>query len=108
MESYDWRMFKREQYDGTVDVTVSVIRSNAIEKKSFAARTVDISQGGIGIVSDVPLEPGFVRLNTVHENRSGIVMWNRKLDDNKYRVGIRFDNVFGMNAKSSGDLPGIG
>src|SRR5574341_1592270 len=108
METYDWRMFKREQYDGTVDVTVSVIRSNAIEKRSFAARTVDISQGGIGIVSDVPLEPGFVRLNTMNENRAGIVMWNRKLDDNTYRVGIRFDNVFGMSGKSGGELTGNG
>ena len=99
MEPHDWRMFKREQYDGTVDVTVSVIRSNAIEKKSVSARTVDISRGGVGIISDVPLEVGFVRLNAGTENRAGIVMWNRKLDDNTYRVGIRYDNVFSMNGK---------
>jgi hypothetical protein len=99
MESHDWRMFKREQHNGTVDVTVSVIRSNALEKKDVTARTVDVSRGGIGIISDIPLEVGFVRLNAMKENRAGIVMWNRKLDDNTYRVGIRFDNVFSMNGK---------
>jgi c-di-GMP-binding flagellar brake protein YcgR len=93
MDMHDWRQYKRERYDSTVDVTVSVIRSNALEKVRFNAETVDISQGGIGIVLDVPLETGFVRLNGTGDVKAGTVMWNRRLDDNKYRVGIRFISI---------------
>lgn len=99
MEPHDWRMFKREQFDGTVDVMMSVVRSNAFDRQCVSARAVDISQGGIGIVSEVPLELGFVRLNPMNENRAGIVMWHRKLEDNTYRVGIRYDNVFSMHGQ---------
>jgi c-di-GMP-binding flagellar brake protein YcgR len=95
---HDWRQYKRERYDGTVDITVSIIKSNALEKVSFNAETVDISQGGIGIVLDVPLENGFVKLNRTGDVKAGTVMWNRKLDDNKYRVGIRFNNMFTVNS----------
>jgi hypothetical protein len=94
---HDWRQHKRERYDGTVDVTVSVIRSNALEKIRVNAETVDISRGGIGIVVDAPLEAGFVRLNGTGDVRAGTVLWNRKLDDNRYRVGIRFDQLYSMN-----------
>ena len=97
MDTHDWRQYKRERYDGTVDVTVSVIRSNALEKVRFNAETVDISQGGIGIVLAVPLEAGFVRLNGTGDVTAGTVMWNRRLDGNKYRVGIRFDPLFSAN-----------
>lgn len=99
IDPHDWRMFKRERCDGTVDVSMSVIISNVFERKAHSARIVDISRGGIGIISDVPLELGFVRVNPAHENRAGIVMWNRRIDDNTYRVGIRYDNVFSMNGK---------
>ena len=101
---YDWRQYKRERYDGIVDITVSVIKSNALEKVRFNAETVDISKGGIGIVLDVPLD-GFVRLSGTNEYKAGTVMWNRKLDNNRYRVGIRFDHLFSMNSGS--ELPDI-
>ena len=101
---YDWRQYKRERHDGVVDITVSVIKSNALEKVRLNAETVDISQGGIGIVLDAPLD-GFVRLSGTRENKAGTVMWNRKLDNNKYRVGIRFDHLPSMNSKCQGDIP---
>jgi hypothetical protein len=104
MDMHDWRQYKRERYDGTVDVMVSIIKSNALEKVRFNAETVDISQGGIGIVLDVPLD-GFVRLSGTAERKAGTVMWNRKLDNNKYRVGIRFDQLSSLNSKCQSEFP---
>jgi hypothetical protein len=94
MDRYDWRQHKRERCEGTVEITVSVIKSHEIEQVCLRVKTVDISPGGLGIVSDVPLEPGFVRLRGMNENRNGFVMWNRNIDDTTYRAGIRFDNPF--------------
>jgi hypothetical protein len=103
---YDWRKYTRERYVGTIDVTVSVIKSNALERVRLNAETVDISQGGIGIVVETPLE-GFVRLSGAAERKVGTVMWNRKLDNNKYRVGIRFDHLFSMNSKCQSEFPDV-
>lgn len=91
MVTYDWRRHKRERREGPVAVTVNVIRENRLEKVSFSAEAVDISQGGIGLLLDVPLEPGFVRFKDKNEQKAGMVMWNKKLENNKYRVGIQFD-----------------
>jgi hypothetical protein len=88
---HDWRQYKREQYDGIVDVTVSVIIANALEKVRFNAEAVDICHGGIGIIVDTPLEKGFVKLKGRVKSKEGTVMWNKRLDNNKYRVGIQFD-----------------
>lgn len=73
---------------------VNIIKENRIEKMSCNAEAVDISEGGIGVVTDMPLEPGFVRFIDRNEKKSGMVKWNRKLENNKYRVGIQFDQPF--------------
>lgn len=91
MDLHEWRIHKRKQHKGTIDIMVNVVKENKIEKISYNAETVDISRGGIGVVTDTPIEPGFVRFKDGNEQKSGIVMWNRKLDNNKYRVGIQFD-----------------
>ena len=88
---HEWRQHKREQCDGKVDVTISVIIANALEKIRYNAEAVDISAGGIGIILDAPLNSGFVKLKGEVRSKEGTVMWNKKIDDEKYRVGIRFD-----------------
>ena len=89
---HDWRQYKRERYDGKVDVTISIIIANALEKVRFNAEAINISRGGIGIIVDTPLETGFVKLKGKVENKEGTVMWNKRIDSDKYRVGIRFDH----------------
>lgn len=96
MDTHDWRKHKRERREGTIDIVVNVIRENRIEKVSFNAETVDISLGGIGVLMDFPLEPGFVRFTDGNEHKAGMVMWNKKLENNKYRMGIQFERLFGV------------
>lgn len=52
---------------------------------------VEISDIGIGMLTDMFLEPGsIIRFrNTVRDSDSGVVMWTVKTTDN-YHVGIRF------------------
>ncbi|HEX9021465.1 MAG TPA: PilZ domain-containing protein [Nitrospirota bacterium] len=100
MDLYEWRRHRREKYESTIDIIVNIIKENKIKKLSLNAETVDISEGGIGVVTDVPLELGFVRFKDKKEQKSGMVMWNKKLDNNKYRIGIQFDQLF--NAGSFG------
>ena len=93
-DRYDWRRHKRELCEGTVEITMSVIKSHEKEQVCLHAAIADISPGGIGVVSEIPLEPGFVRLYGMYEQRNGYVMWNRNIDNTTYRAGIRLDNPF--------------
>ncbi len=68
-----------------------MIIANSLEKVRFNAEAVDISRGGIGIIVDNPLETVFVKLKGKVESKEGTVMWNKRIDNDKYRVGIRFD-----------------
>jgi len=91
---YNWRQYKRERFEGTVVITLNVIKAHTIEEVRFPADIVDISHGGIGVVSDFPLERGFVRLNGELGNKSGVVVWSGKIGNDKYRSGIRFNHPF--------------
>lgn len=91
---YNWRQHKRERYEGAVDITLNVIKAHTIEEVRYHADIVDISHGGLGVISDFPLERGFVRLNGELGSRSGVVVWSGKIGNDKYRSGIRFDHPF--------------
>ena len=61
-----------------------------LEMTDHVVRIVDISGGGVGVVSDEQMEPGLVWFNTtVKDHRGGILLWSRKQDD-QYRAGVRF------------------
>jgi hypothetical protein len=58
------------------------------------ARGIDISEGGIGIKTDYPLEPGHVlRLlnNALSHKKVGVVKWSANNGSKViYRVGVKF------------------
>ena len=87
---HDWRRHEREQYERTIDVSVNVLRSNQLEKVHFKAETVDISRGGLGIVTDFDLDTGFVKFAGEVDHDTGIVVWCRKVGKDRCRAGIRF------------------
>ena len=60
---------------------------------NLVARGVDISEGGIGIKTDYPLEPGHVlRLqNSGLPKQVGVVIWSRNGEGNGiYMAGVKF------------------
>lgn len=54
------------------------------------AQVVNLSVTGVGIESDMRLDPGFVWFkDRVGGHRGGVLMWSRQ-QDGRYRAGIRF------------------
>ncbi|GAB4419726.1 MAG: hypothetical protein OHK0032_15610 [Thermodesulfovibrionales bacterium] len=88
----DKRQFKRTSFTETIGYSVSVLEFRELKRLNLKAEAVDISEGGLGIITDYPLEPGHVlRFTGEIEQKAGIVSWAMKIGDNsRYRVGIKF------------------
>lgn len=79
-----------------VRYSVSVLDMRELKQIHDIAVSVDISTGGLGILTDYPLEEGHVltfndeiNMNNVTA-KSAIVRWTGKIDGNKYRAGLEF------------------
>lgn len=86
----DTRKFNRHAYDGSADIPVTVIQFGKLERMDLTVKGVDISDGGLGVQSDIPLAPGFVWFwSSVGSHKGGMIVWSRK-EDRAYRAGIQF------------------
>ena len=84
------RKYPRLAYDGTADIPVTVIQFGKLERIDLTVKGVDISDGGLGILSEVPLAPGFVWFqSSIGSHKGGMIVWSRK-SDTGYRAGIQF------------------
>lgn len=87
------RQFEREPYTETFYCAVSVLDIIDTKILNLVARGVDISEGGIGIKTDYPLEPGHVlRFNKpLNHKKVGVVRWcrNGEIKD-IYCLGVKF------------------
>lgn len=84
------RKFPRLAYDGNADIPVTVIQFGKLERIDLTVKCLDISDGGLGIQSDVPLSPGFVWFwSAVGSHKGGMIVWSRKVETG-YRAGIQF------------------
>lgn len=71
----------------------------------FTATTRDLSEGGVGLSSDYPLEEGtqvvlglFLVLDDVESDTPPLwvkarVAWAAETDDNRYNAGVRFEVI---------------
>ncbi|MDP2277089.1 MAG: PilZ domain-containing protein [Nitrospirota bacterium] len=86
------RQFERKPFDETFYCAVSVLDFIDTKILNLVARGIDITDGGIGIKTDYPLEPGHVmRLNSNLKHKVGVVRWSRNGESNGiYRVGVKF------------------
>ena len=70
---------------------MSVIERGNYTRKSFEARTVDISEDGIGLLTPHPLnESQIISFDERVDNRTGVVVWSKMIDEENCRVGVRF------------------
>ena len=84
------RKFPRHTFEDTADIPVTVIQFGKLERMDIKVKGVDISDGGVGIQSEIPLSPGFVWFwSTVGPHKGGMIVWSRK-EDTGYRAGIQF------------------
>ena len=85
------RQFERKPYFQPVDFSMSSHESRERKLLNVKGKAIDISDGGIGIQTDIPLEPGHMLwFNDGTEDKAGLVQWCMK-HDNDYRAGIKLD-----------------
>jgi hypothetical protein len=87
------RIHKRVPYSDSMNFTVLSAQTANFSRIDSEGKIVDASQGGIGILTDFPLEPGHI-LEWRDRHQRGklhiaIVKWTRPLD-NFFRAGLMF------------------
>lgn len=84
------RKHPRRKFGDASGIPVTVVQFGKLERLDLTVRGIDISDGGIGIESDIPLSPGFVWFGSpVGAHKGGMIVWGRKVDK-YYRAGIQF------------------
>ncbi len=84
------RRYPRHTYNEIPEIPVTIIQFGKLERMDLTVRCVDISDGGLGIIADIPLSPGFVWFrDPLHKHKGGMIVWSRK-DDSGFRAGIQF------------------
>ncbi|MDP1758632.1 MAG: PilZ domain-containing protein [Thermodesulfovibrionales bacterium] len=88
---FEQRQFERKSFDETFYCAVTVLDVIDTKILNLVARGIDISDGGIGIKTDYPLEPGHVMRLHDGITKVGVVRWSRNGESNGiYRVGVKF------------------
>jgi len=88
---FESRQFGRKPFDETFYCAVTVLDIVDTKILNLVARGIDISEGGIGIKTDYPLEPGHVMRLHDSITKVGVVRWSRNGESNSiYRVGVKF------------------
>lgn len=73
----------------TIGYSLSIFHNWEL-KSGLKADIIDLSAGGIGVITSYRLYPGNVlRFDSPLENKSGVVKWSVQ-KENRYRAGIRF------------------
>jgi c-di-GMP-binding flagellar brake protein YcgR len=87
---------ERKSFVKIVKYVVPVLSSQQRERGGKYAVSVDISNGGMGIITDFPLEQGQsltfekeIPINALISKRAAVVKWAEKMND-KYRAGLKF------------------
>ncbi len=87
----DMRQFSRRSYIETIDFSVIMPKFSERSASRLKGRIVDLSDGGIGIQADYPLEPGVMLCFTRGDTETkGIIKWAIKVDEQRHRAGIAF------------------
>jgi len=74
-----------------IQIQTSVIDQGNFIRWTLVAKGVDISDGGIGLLSQYPLkESQVVSFDEKMGKKTGVVVWSKMIDDDTCRLGIRF------------------
>ncbi|MEW6067308.1 MAG: class I SAM-dependent methyltransferase [Nitrospirota bacterium] len=92
MENFSMGMRKSERrpFSQTISCYLNVFESTRERKwLNLQARAIDVSDRGIGILTEYPLSPGYILwFNDGSGDRAGFVVWCTKLDA-EYRAGVK-------------------
>jgi hypothetical protein len=90
------REHERTPFVTPIRYSVTALDFQELKKNQNIAVSVDISNGGLGIITDFPLEQGHVltfedmiRINKIILKKAAVVRWTGKINS-KYRAGLKF------------------
>lgn len=85
------RKFKRRVHSEEMNIAMTIIGEGESKRWHTEAKSVDICEGGVGLVTSYPLRVSqVVCLNSEVEDKTGIVVWSRVLEDCTCRAGVCF------------------
>ena len=87
------RSFTRDLYEAPLNFTVLLTQGSDLQKIEATGRIIDTSEAGIGIMTEFPLEPGYV-LEWDDKHQRGklhiaLVKWSQQ-QANLCRAGLLF------------------
>ena len=90
------RRYKRKPFVKTIKYYLSAPHMEELKKIEFDAVSVDISEGGLGMITDYPLMTGDmlffkdeIRVNDFIA-KSSTVRWAREIEEYRCRAGLEF------------------
>lgn len=91
--STEKRRHQREPYNADIEFIVLFMDEDDFKRVNSKGKILDVSQSGIGISTDFPLEPGHVLQwddqHTKGKLHMALVKWSEQMQ-NFYRAGLMF------------------
>ncbi len=85
------RKFSRRTHAQQLDISMTILGEGETQRWLAGARSVDISAGGIGVVSRYPLRVSqIIHFRADLAEKTGIVVWSTMQEDSTCRAGVRF------------------
>jgi DNA-binding NtrC family response regulator len=84
------RRHERRPFIGTFDYTIRNTELNESQILNLKGDTVDISDGGMGILTDYSLHAGQIIEIEGVDRKAGVVKWISMIGGNAFRAGIEF------------------
>ena len=84
------RRYPRRRYNDNLGIPITIMQFGKLHRHDITVQGTDISEGGVGIIADSRIAPGFVWFwRRVGDQKAGIITWSRQFNGT-YRAGIQF------------------
>jgi len=85
------RKIKRRVFPDDITFSMTLIADGESKRMNFQAKAVELSEEGIGLLTDFPLKISqIIGFEAELGNRSGVVVWSSMVDERTYRAGVKF------------------
>lgn len=85
------RKTSRAPYTENIDFFMTVIDQGETKRWTLQAKSVDISDSGIGLLTNYPLkESQVISFGADLANKTGVVVWSTMFDSKVCRAGVKF------------------
>ncbi len=85
------RQGERRSVHGIIQYSITVLEFEGLKRLNLQGDVIDISEKGMGIKTDYPLQPGHViTFYSGADRMTGVVEWCASDGNSGYRAGVSF------------------